>query len=1032
MSIILVVDDVSANRKVLVTLLRNEGHRLLEAADGREALAAIESTHPDLIITDVLMPVMDGYELVKQLRLTPGTNRIPVVFYTAHYGERDARTFALSSGVSFVLTKPVAPDEVLLIIGRALAGESESSPPPADAPLTASFDREHLRLVTDKLSEKATDLSRANARLRALINIGLELVSERDVERLLQNVCIAARDLFAATYVTIGILDQDQLTLQHSITEGTDTAGCLNVGDAVPGILRTVVTERRTLRGDNAGGDPAALQLPSLHPNVHAFLAAPIASPTHVYGWICLVGNEGRTFTEDDEALAIALSGQVGRIYENRSLYAIAKNERDRAQRYLDTAQVILLAVDLQGQITQVNRYGSAVLGWPADELLGRNWMETCLPARVRDTSRTSVAPVSDDASTIVESAILTRWGTERLIEWRTTILRDRTGRTIGTFSSGADITDRKRVEELLFAEQEHAQVTLHSIADGVISADANSRVVYLNAAAERLTGWPQADAIGLSLLEVFKVVDATSRAATPDPAALAMRLGQTVALTANRLLIRRDRSEVVIEDSAAPIHRADRRITGAVIVFRDVSGERAVAHRMAHLAQYDVLTDLANRTLLAERVQQATTAARRLRMRVGLLFVDLDRFKQINDSLGHTVGDLLLQSVAARLLSCVRASDTVSRHGGDEFVVLLTNVEHPLDAARLADRIIDAMSAPHEIAGHIVHVTASVGISIFPDDGDNVGALISAADAAMYHAKQNGRNVCEFFRSEMTDRRLARTRLESSLRDALARDEFILHYQPKIFLATSRISGVEALVRWQHPTRGLVAPGEFVPAAEECGLILPLGNWVLREACQQARAWQDLGFPTRMAVNVSALEFRSPGFVEHVATVLAATGLDPQYLELELTESVLMVDGASTAGALTALKALGVCLAIDDFGTGYSSLSYLHLFPIDTLKIDRSFMQVMSSVARDASIVDAIIGMGRSLKLAVVAEGIETAEQLALLLQLSCREGQGYYFSRPVTGEVLEQLLRLPHGEEPWAAESATRSSSSDASVDM
>jgi PAS domain S-box-containing protein len=322
MATILIVDDVAANRKVLVTLLRFHGHRVIEAQGGAGALDLARTNRPDLVITDVLMPDMDGYELVRQLRLDPALSRMPVVFYTAHYGEREARALALSGRVSYVLTKPAESEQVLIVVARALAGQSEPGSSPADTPLAPAFDREHLRLVTDKLSEKADDLRTANARLRAVINIGLELAAERESDRLLHRVCVAARDLFGATYVTLGILDRQNLTVQRFFSCGTDGdcavdgGPCLKPGDLVPGIFRTVVVERRTLRGFNPGGDPAKLELPALHPEVKAFLAAPIASSAHVYGWICLVGNEGRAFTDDDEQLLLALSGQVGRIYE--------------------------------------------------------------------------------------------------------------------------------------------------------------------------------------------------------------------------------------------------------------------------------------------------------------------------------------------------------------------------------------------------------------------------------------------------------------------------------------------------------------------------------------------------------------------------------------------------------------------------------------------------------------------------------------------------------------------------------------------
>ena len=474
MAIILIVDDLSAHRRFLVTLLRGQGHRTLEAADGREGLAAVQTEHPDLVITDVLMPVMDGYEFVRQLRLDPATSRIPVLFYTAPYSEREARAFARSSGLPYVLTKPAEPEEVLAIIARVLSGKPESGMPADASPLTTESDREHLRLLTDKLSEKAGDLRVANTRLRALINIGLDLASKRDTDRLLEDVCAAVHDLFGATYVTLGILDRNNRTLRRFFTFGLDAANWIKTGDVVPGMLARVVDERRTLRGDNPGGDPAGLQLPSLHPEVQAFLAAPIASQAHVYGWICLVGNEGRTFTEDDEDLVVALAGQVGRIYEleheileREQAESALRHERDRAQRYLDAAEVMLLALDMDGRITLINRKGCDILGGTADEWVGRDWFETCLPARVRDTVRQKFQNLLGGDLSIVENPILTKSGEERMIEWRNTTLRDDTEYVTGTLSSGTDITERNQAVETLRTAEERTRFALEASGSG-------------------------------------------------------------------------------------------------------------------------------------------------------------------------------------------------------------------------------------------------------------------------------------------------------------------------------------------------------------------------------------------------------------------------------------------------------------------------------------------------------------------------------------------------------------------------------------
>jgi diguanylate cyclase (GGDEF)-like protein/PAS domain S-box-containing protein len=674
----------------------------------------------------------------------------------------------------------------------------------------------------------------------------------------------------------------------------------------------------------------------------------------------------------------------------------------------VDSSEDAIIGKTLEGTITSWNVGAAHMFGYSAVEAVGRSTL-MLIPADRVDEEREILARIAQGQPVKhFETVRVRRDGVSIDVSVRLSPIIDPEGRIVGASNIARDITEQKRMEDQLFVEKDRAQVTLHSIGDAVISTDASSRVTYLNAAAERLTGWPAADATGSPLLQVFNVVDAASRASLDDPAATAMSAGHTIAAGGNSMLLRRNGSELLIDQSAAPIHQRDGRVTGAVIVFRDISATRAMLLKMAHLAHYDALTNLANRTLLHDRIAQAVALSRRHATRFALLFVDLDRFKQVNDSLGHTIGDALLQSVTSRLLACVRGSDTVSRHGGDEFVVLLPQLPRGKDAARPADKILEALAAPHRIEEHTLHLTASIGISVYPGDGEDVTALIGAADAAMYHAKESGRNKRRFFTPEMNVRRVIRRTREADLREALGRGEFRLHYQPKVDLATSRITGVEALLRWHHPERGPVAPGDFIAIAEECGLILPIGQWVLREACGQARAWQtaDLA-PTRMAVNVSAIEFRAPGFLHGVEAVLRETGLDPEWLEFEITESVLMADVQSTAHVLRALKDRGVSLAIDDFGTGYSSLSYLTKFPIDTLKIDRSFMHTMTATRDDAPIVEAIIGMARSLKLCVIAEGIETAEQLTLLQALSCREGQGFYFGRPVGADQFARLLR-------------------------
>ncbi len=561
-----------------------------------------------------------------------------------------------------------------------------------------------------------------------------------------------------------------------------------------------------------------------------------------------------------------------------------------------------------------------------------------------------------------------------------------------------AGVIERASITEALFDERERAQVTLNSIGDAVISTDVEGRISYMNSVAERLTGWPLKEASGRPLEEVFKIIDAEMRTTIANPTAKATEENATVGLPPTCILIRRDGEESAIEDSFAPIHNRRGHITGAVMVFHDVSTARALTLKLAYMAQHDTLTDLPNRSLLNDRLGQAIGEAQRHHSALALLYLDLDRFKLINDSLGHLVGDHLLQSVALRLRECVRTTDTVSRLGGDEFVILLSEVAHEQDAAHCADKLLEAFRNPFALGDHELHVTASIGIVVHPGDGTAVETLLQNADSAMYEAKKHGRNNYQFYRADLNWTAGEQQALENGLRHAIARQELELYYQPIMSLSTGAIDGVEALVRWQHPTLGLVLPDQFISIAEESGLIVPIGQWVLREACRQAKAWHDAGLPRlRLAVNVSAVELRSKEYVAGVAGMLAQTGFDPRCLELELTETFLMQDSKSTAVVFGAIKELGVQLTLDDFGTGYSSLSYMRRFPIDTLKVDRSFVRDLTMDASDASVVSAVINMGRSLNMRVVAEGVEALDQLVFLKEHGCSEAQGYYFSRPL-----------------------------------
>jgi diguanylate cyclase (GGDEF)-like protein/PAS domain S-box-containing protein len=472
------------------------------------------------------------------------------------------------------------------------------------------------------------------------------------------------------------------------------------------------------------------------------------------------------------------------------------------------------------------------------------------------------------------------------------------------------------------------------------------------------------------------------------------------------------EHGEVIRDQSGKPI-----KMRGTV---QDITEKKRAQQQIRYLAYYDSLTDLPNRRLFQERLQRALARAKRHECLVAVLFLDLDRFKRINDVLGHIPGDQLLQIVAKRLRRCVRTDDvvtqfveqpvsaSVARMGGDEFIILLDEIGHAEDAARIARRVLKEVGEPIRLSAEEVCVTASIGIALYPADGDDVDVMLKKADAAMYHAKAEGRNNYQFFDESINTVAIQKLSLESHLRKALDREEFRLYYQPQIDTVSGKITGFEALIRWQHPDLGLMLPGQFIQLAEDTGLIVPIGDWVVRTASKQIKAWQAAGFPpVRVSVNLSAVSFKQKDLAGRFIVGLSEAGVDPRCLEVEITESTLMEDADVTLGTLRKLKEIGLRLAIDDFGTGYSSLSYLQQFPLDTLKIDRSFIKDISVNRNSAAIARTIVLLAQNLRLGVVAEGVETHGQLALLRTLGCKEAQGYFFSRPVPAEGATEMLR-------------------------
>jgi len=568
-----------------------------------------------------------------------------------------------------------------------------------------------------------------------------------------------------------------------------------------------------------------------------------------------------------------------------------------------------------------------------------------------------------------------------------------------GAVVTFTDITERRRADEQL----KLAYAAIHHSGEGILVTDAAHRIVSANPAFESVTGYAAAEIIGKTPGYVSSAKHGDQFYATVQEVLDAAGYWQ------GEVWNQRKNGEVYPEwMGVSAVSENDGRPKYYVYIFSDMSERQAAQERIEFLAHHDPLTGLPNRLLLRDRAEQAQAQATRMQSRVALMFLDLDRFKTINDSLGHPVGDALLLTVVERLKGCVRDSDTISRQGGDEFIILLNDVRDSEAASRVADKIHQRMGEPIVLGNQTLISSFSIGIALYPDDGEDFDSLLQKADTAMYHAKESGRNSHRFFTEQMNLQVVEHMTMETQLRSALERNEFVLHYQPQLDLHEGGIVGVEALIRWNNPEFGLVSPAKFIPVAEDSGLIVPIGAWVLNEACRQAKAWQDAGLPPFVvAVNLSAVQFRRLDLVNTVINALVLSDLDSQWLELELTESILIQDAEATLDSVRRLKALGVKLSVDDFGTGYSSLAYLKRFSVDKLKIDQSFIRDLVADPDDAAIVRAIIQMARSLKLTTIAEGVETEELSNLLRLFHCDEIQGYWFARPIPADQLEAFVR-------------------------
>jgi len=925
---ILIVDDHVLNREFLMTLLGYGGHRLLEAANGAEGLKMVQAERPDLVISDILMPNMDGYEFVTRMHGQPETADVPVIFYTATYREKEAVAVAQACGVRWVLPKPSDPDVILRTVHEALGWGAEADDDvPAFAPeppqeggflgidhkvaeylgelesssalitQLASDDEapaENLSLMTERLSRSLSSLQAVSLRLTALIELGIELGAERDPTALVEIGCRVAQNICVSKYACIGVLEPGVGELSYFAACGTGVPGRALVGDPRAGILGELLEQRQPCRMNELDGAATAIGLPSGHPPVHSFLGVPIAARERAHGWLYLVDKLGADgFSEVDERVAATVAAQIAVAYENLLLYEEIK--RHHAQLQLDMNARIRLDEDLR-----------------------------------------------------------------------------------------------------------RFRLAMDATADAIFLVDrAGMCFVDVNATACRMLGYEREDFLQVGPNksiegDLSRLEEVYDKLLAGDPSGAMSEL----------LLHRKDGSPLSVEVQRRTLRSGENWIL--VAVARDITERKEAEQRLLKLAHFDTLTGLPNRSQFYDSLTHSLNQAKEHKWSLAVLFLDMDRFKNVNDTLGHTIGDELLRQFSSRLVDCLRVRDTIGRFGGDEFAAILMLPEGAQNAIAVVDKIREAMRRPFDLKGHEVTVTASIGIAVYPDDGSDPDALIQYADTAMYRAKEAGRDAFRFFTAEMNAQSLARLDLENALRRAIENEEFVLFFQPKVHIGTGRISGAEVLLRWARPGHGMVSPALFIPILEETGLIVRVGTWVLHEACRKISQWGKTNTgAVHLSVNVSGIQFFVGGLEEEVMKAIKEYDIAPELLELELTESSLMSNAEETITVLQNLKALGIQISIDDFGTGYSSLAYLKRFPIDKLKIDIAFVREVTSNPDDAAIVLAIINMAHSLKLDVIAEGVEKDAQLAYLRRHGCDEMQGYYFSRPVPEDEFEQMLR-------------------------
>lgn len=994
MASVLVVDDRGVNREFLTTLLDHFGLQVLEAGDGVEGLEVARRHHPDLVITDILMPSMDGFEFVSRLRDDSDrtVSAVPIVFYTATFRLFEAREMARRCGVERVLSKPSEPQEILDAVAAVLGTSSaaldllapvDDEPPgslgdplPRSARGLVQLERRLGRGATASTAvavaepEREVERPRREAaiaraarslpadgayglslRIAALLELSLVLAQERDPQRLVEIAGRAARNVLNARYSVV-LLGLGPGWPRRCAVHGMSAADAGRVEEELDpraGEFGRMLADGRPRRLHEIGDRAAGLGLPAGHPPIRDLLAVPVATGSRVNGWLYVADKLGEeTFSESDEQLAETLAAQLAPTYESLTLLGEVEHHADQLEREIAERE------QQQRRVARLSRLYS-----------------------VRSSINAAIIRIQDRQLLLEEACRIAVGGGTYEAAWIAAVVPETLETTVVARAGG----EADCLEEVdLTAEPESPERTVHP----VFRAVREERAVICNdLGSEPALAGLGADLIGrgyhaLAVLPLF--VDA--------------RVVAVLGLLGGEPELFDEEEMTLLTELAGDISFGLQYIEKT--------------ERLDYLAYYDGLTGLANRNLFEDRLDRFLERGETDDGIMAVFEIDIDRFTQLNDTLGRHVGDALLRGVAERLERALEEGSLVARLGADSFAVAVAGLRHEADASTvLEERVFPtAFDQPLVVGEREIRLTARAGIALYPGDGEDAETLIRNAEAARKRAQQSGRRTL-FYAPEISVRAAERLALEDRLREALERQQFVLYYQPRLDAASGRQVGLEALIRWRHPEDGIVEPGRFVPVLEETGMISDVDRWVLIEALSQRRRWQDAGLePPRVSVNVSMVGLHQGDLADVVETAIRTAHAAPRDLELEVTESAIMEDFAANRSALRRLQEMGVSIGIDDFGTGYSSLRYLAQLPADALKIDRSFVDCMTSDADGMAIVSAVISLARSLRLRVVAEGVESAEQAKLLRLMKCDELQGFFFCKPKPAEEIESIL--------------------------